>query len=546
MFGVTDDPFTRESARDRRTTIVKTTSDGRRHWSPAELNLARGRTDVAWEYGIRNCAGAFYRTSGRIAYDPEQRKWRQVARDDTSSFPVSVPIVLFDKIKVVGCVLITENTSHVMALTGAAGVHARTDRGSAEVFPQEVVKTDCKGTLARYKLSDLSNANHAHYRATDEASSVNVNMPGGIYELAVNLRSVAAWYRSKNPHCRMLVQISRAEENNNSITVDSVISAVSNEITFKERATKSEVMPLLVKSDFKTHKYIACYTDGQDLAGKEPRSFVDVMNAVDCPCHRCRKHRESLYDDDDDDGGDSDGDDYCQGAGKRRRIRRPFRRVFRRENRIRNTYRYRCLEPLYAKTEIQVHNRCFNCSAVTGNRLLPVICRMGAKLLQDTKTAHIDLALASARTQLELQSNGLLPAAAVTLCEFMCWQAKTRSMNREDQMRFYRTTIEPVLKQIHLSRQNYAQSGGTFCQSFIRGHKLIVRDDRSLVSHKYHNSDTLDIFRTHKRKGSPEKKLTSKYPRRSRGPVYMATYGMTNFTERMRLHDMDFPTDEEL
>jgi hypothetical protein len=515
-----EEVFSEDDADRIRRNIVKTTRDtGRRHWSPVELNMEDGngrrRRDVAWEYGFRTCLGAFYApTVGRIAYDENTRAWTR------NNGTLNVPIALFDKIKVVGSSVVTEHAAHIMSLTGMTGVVIRTNHGKqVEVFPQEVCKTDCKGTIARYKLNDVSNLNHAHYRAADEACSVNVNMAGGFHELAVNLRTLAAWYRSKNRHSRLLVRPSRSEENNNSITVDSIISAVGNEQTFKSKALNSSVLPLLVKSDFKTHKYIVPHTSSS------PSTAGVTCTASSCRCGKCKL----IHD--------------VPPNHRRRRRTRPVTR-HRDDHALKNTYRAKCLEPLWKKTEIQVHNRCLNCSAVTGVQLLPVICEIGAKLLQDTATARIDLALANAFVQLELQSNGLLPGPVIAFCEMICWRAKTRMMSRAKQMEFYRTKLEPILRQIQFTRQNYAQSGGTFCQFYVRNEKMLAKDDQSLVSHKYRNKSTIDIFRARMKRD--QMKLTNKYPRRNRGPVYMSTCGPVRFVERMHVHKLDPPTESEL
>jgi hypothetical protein len=166
---------------------------------------------------------------------------------------------------------------------------------------------------------------------------------------------------------------------------------------------------------------------------------------------------------------------------------------------------------------------------------------MGGKILTDSHTALVDLALVRSTTQLELQSDGLLPSHAIMLCELLCWREKTRDLPRETQLAIYKNKLEPILSHLQLSRQNYAQSGGSFCQVLVRGDKLTMCDDRSLVSHKYNNEKTVDIFKT--RLGS---ETLSRHPRRSRGPVYMATHDLVKFRERMKRNGMDLPRDDEL
>lgn len=510
---------------------MRTTKHGRRHWCPVLLNAGDylERRDVAWQYGEMSLAGAFSCTSGRIGYDTGDTRWKQIARDDEESFEASVPVVLFDKIKVFSCVLMMENASRTLAVTGITGVQNRSARVATDAFLQEVSKCASPlGTVARYKLSDLSNLNHAHYHSSDEAYTININMPRGFPELGVNLRSIAAWHRCKNPESRVIPRIVLEEENNNSITADSIISCIRNELTFKKKAVNSDNFPLLSKAQFRTHKCIVRYTGNHRLVGNNPELYPDVINAASCSCTHCRtantssrrkntfrRHRGRVY--------------YCKGA----------------------EYRARCLSPLYEKNEIQVHDRCFNCSAVSGVKLLPVVCDIGGKLLQDKNTALIDTALVRASTLLESLANGLLPSHINTFCEILCWQLKTRNMSLLEQMRMYKEELEPILSSLQLSRQNYAQSG-SFCQAMIRGHKLVKLDDQSLVSHKYGNDKTMNIFRVRKRSfqdddgHSNRKNTLVKHPRRRRGVVYMAKCGLVKFGDKMALHGMEYPRADEL
>jgi len=526
--------FDRKKAEKRRQTLVRITTQGRRHWSPVELNAGdylERRSDVAREYGERVLSGAFYCTSGRIGYDRDTSRWKQIARDDEQSFEANIPVVLFDKIKVVSCVLMMENVSRTLAATGTMAVQNRSAKGAPDAFLQEVSKCASPlATVARYKLSDLSNLNHAHYHAADEAYTININMPRGFPELAVNLRSIAAWYRCKNPNSRVIPHVVPEEENNNSITADSVISCVRNELSFKRKAVNSHNLPLLSKAQFRTHKYIVRYTGTHRLAGNNAQAYPDVINAVNCKCTYCRKAKTCSH---------------------RKDTFHRYRRLTRSDDSNNAEYRARCLAPLYEKNEIQVHDRCFNCSAVSGVKLLPVVCEIGGKLLEDRTTALIDTALVRASTLLETLANGLLPSHISMFCEILCWQKNTRDMPLSEQMRVYKELLEPVLSTMQLSRQNYAQSG-SFCQVMVRGHKLIKLDDHSLVSHKYGNDETMNIFRVRKRSleddggHTGKRNAFGKHPRRRRGPVYMATCGPTKFRDRMVLHGMQQPRDDEL
>ena len=368
-------------------------------------------------------------------------------------------------------------------------------------------------------------------------------MPRGFPELAVNLRAMAAWHRCKNPHSRVVLHVLPEEENNNSITVDSVISAVRNEHTFKEKAIKSNIFPLLTKSQFRTHKCIVRYSDKHSLSGKSPSSQPDTMNAVNCVCVTCSNAKKVTRSNRDTfhrykvpvqlTGNSNSDDDNSHGNVTK--------------------YRAACLAPLYKSHEIQVHDRSFNCSAVAGNKLMPVICKLTGKLLQDKETALIDLALVRCLAQLELQSNGILPAHVMTLCEIMCWQLETRNMTPQQQVHIYKTKLQPILSKLQVSRQNFSQSGGIFCHVMIRGNRSNVLYDQLLVSHKYKNQDTINTFKTRKRKFTNDvndteglKEKLSKHPRRNRGPVYMATCGLAKYRDRMEKHGMKLPREDEM
>lgn len=505
--------FDRRSAARLRRGIVKHTRDGRSHWFPPELNATDcngelTRRDVAWEYGDRLVAGAFYSLRGRIAFDPVARTWRQIAESDESSLPMTVPINLFDKIKVVSCVCGMENLSRTSVLTGSVGVQNRSCKSVADAFLQEVSKCDSPiGTVARYKMSDSTNAWHAHFKGTDYLCTLNVNLPRGVYELGVLLRSMSAWHRYRNPRARFVPRIVQEEENNNSITVDSVISAVTNELSFKDRAVRSSSFLLLSKAQFRTHKYIVNYEEERQLYG---RAGVDLLPASACSCARCS-------------------------------ARAPRRRTFHKKV----AKGAQVLRPVFRKKEIQVHDRCFNCSAVSGSKLMPVVCEMASKLLGDKETAKIDLALASCKALVERTSNGLLPAHVNNLCEILCWQRGTRKMAVQDQLRVYRQDLKPLLQKIRFTRQNFAQSG-RFCQAAVRGHKLLCADDRELISHKHKNPKTMEIFGLRGVERKKKKSGLGVHMRRNRGPVWLATMDLARYPRRMRAHGMALPQAADL
>ena len=61
----------------------------------------------------------------------------------------------------------------------------------------------------------------------------------------------------------------------------------------------------------------------------------------------------------------------------------------------------RCLRPLVSSHEIQVHDRCLNCSAVLGIYLLPAVCDFGCTILNHPSVGWVDVALLKNTEELE-------------------------------------------------------------------------------------------------------------------------------------------------
>lgn len=492
-------------------------------WSPLMLNAFHEngsvREDFAFEYGTQELLGSFYHCQGFLGFDQLTQQWKQINDFEQDKYKISLPFNIYDKIKVVSCMMVYENIFKGLLDTGSIGVQNKSKNSKSDVFLQAVTKCDNPlATIARYKVKTTSCQKHALYPFFTDACALNINMPRGIEELGVILATMQASLCLNNPSGgRVNFYMVYPQQKNNSITVDSFISCVQNELTFKKKAMKSSKFKLLSKGRFPTHKYITTYQNS---------------NFKQCQCKKCNKqyntfHRKKIT-----------NAKYCTTY---------FSEDFFKE----------ALSPLKSINELQVHERCFNCSAVSGPTLLPVIAKMGTELLSDTKTASVDLALVRVCNMLETKSHGLIPSHISNLCEILCWQLRTRFMTRDKQIEIAKNTIEPMFKNVRLSRQNFAQSGG-WCQSLVRGQQLITLPDQALVSHKYKNYKTIELFGMLKQKSVRHSGVKRKCGfendlyvpfckriKRRRGPVHFFFYGPLRFAKNMSKWGLDKPSLKE-
>ena len=502
-----NDIFTIQDIRKRRHVLVRHTHHGSRPFiSPIWLNGLRRdgvsfRPDVAWAYGEHVVSGATYCTTGRLGYEEHTGKWKRMARDDHQSYPISFNVNLFDKIKVMNASSVRENVTRIHILTGSVGVQNRSANTTCDTFPQEVSKCDePHGTIALHKIGDACNTASAHHNASTVLSSTNTNMPRGSYEQIVLLRANAVRTKYACPGSLVEPKIRNVRENNNSITCDSVISSVENELCFKKNAERTDIpFKLVSKGGFRTHKLLIEYDlAGEVHSGDSPKMHGDPTSAAKCTCWRCGK------------------DDIGRHGTRRRTFHKrkmsgtkstsDIRRIVSQtgdnsQARYSDAFNKRpdaewlrtCLAPLANANEIQVHDRCFNCSAVCGTKLMPVICNLAGKMLSSTPYVRIDIALVSCKAYVEYRSNGLLPSIFNDLCEMMCWMRRTRFMSTRKQFDTYRRVFRPILARIVVSRYNYAQAV-SFSQRRIRGARALSLEDRELVTHKYRSASTLALF----------------------------------------------------
>lgn len=473
--------------------IFKTSTTGKMHFSPIYANAldpnGNRRPDVAWEYGRALLSGAFYHTEGRISKNPDTGLWTRVpvgSREGEND--TSCDVNIFDKIKVYSCSVVFDNCNPWLISTNLVHVQGRRKNLSSDVFLQGVTKTESPlATNARYKLCDSSTMKTVHGAVLSDVTMINTNITRGYYELLVNLYEMAAFHELKGTQSSVTVNAFPPRLNNNSITVDSIISCVTNELSFK----KGNELKVVPKDRFKTDKCVVKYGRSQDVVFTDSRHTFqrDIMNAVKCCCGWC--DRSNVYKPVV--GSFKKTVATCDGLCDKYSLHEE-------KNAIR-----KALEPLFGNNEVQVHERCLNCSAVMGFKVVGLVEQMCAKIVS---TAKVDLALCRITSMMEKSSNGLIPSIMNDFCALLCWKLETRKMSHEKQVEFSKTVLEPFMSKVELSRQNFAQSA-CWTQSLGRGHKLITSAPRNIVSHKYDNETTNVLFGSVVRHAVGKKRHTS-------------------------------------
>lgn len=371
---------------------------------------------------LKKCieVGCFHFHSGGIT--KKDGIW--IRQDDSKN---AVRVNLVDKLKVITASQSVANATYHLASNSLDGVQEKAPRGkrrsngAADVFLQGLLKVARpSGTIANYKRTDSTHSCHAHdmYKETMTVNKTNVNLPRGMHEYVVLNRTAMANIVMNCPNSRARLVLDINTGNNNSLTTDSVINAVSNGITFKASASlKNNDFVLAPMTDFGTHKTVA---------------------------------------------------------------------VFGQEN-----FENQALAPLKGN-EIQVHEHCYNCSAIAGEKLLPAICAKGADLLEENNIT-VSLAVNNAKSLLEVASHSLVPSSMNSFVDLLCWKHCTRKMSREEEMVFFEERLKPLLKTMTITRENYAQSG-SFCQYVPKTSNMFYAPEMKLVSHKFKNPVTNKFF----------------------------------------------------
>ena len=206
-------------------------------------------------------------------------------------------------------------------------------------------------------------------------------------------------------------------------------------------------------------------------------------------------------------------------------------KTFRRVQRVRGArgneetrYWARCLAPLSAAMTVQVHEHCFNCSAVPACNIMPLLCGRGADMFTrtdaDIGAVQTSLAVNNAKAQLERLAHSLVWSTLNRVCDLACWRAGTHDMTYEEEARFYTDVLKPRLKHLVASRDNYAQSA-EFCQRPVRTSRLFRENELTLVSHKYGCSQAAVLFA---RSTRSVRKRRNRLSRKTTGSVAKRTF----------------------
>lgn len=384
--------------------------------------------DTYVEYDKFMQEGCGYMVSDKIYHDTTKQQW---VSDKPQECDASIMVNTIDKIKVRSIFLSSANISRQYCLTGSSGVNNKNNNKNCDMFLQEV--SDCRSptaTWARYRR--VENSLSIAVSPNDVCvNTINVNMPKGVHEHIVLQRIIAVHLTSNNPKGARVVPLTEWHQtNNNSITLDTLFSAVTNSISFPNNQKRdNQGFKILPKAEFRTSKLII-------------------------PC---------------------DKDDFS---------------TYHKNTDVRQSYPVKGVE-------IQVHPRCVNCSAIAGTQLLVIIKPVLVDLLNMGSSGGIiiDICLVNAKAICERLSHSLISPTMNDFCEILCRRLGTYTMNTHDQMKVFKNTVRPILRKIFMSRDNYALCG-PFASSVPQGCRLLSINDTELISHKYKNTETEQLFYT--------------------------------------------------
>ena len=151
---------------------------------------------------------------------------------------------------------------------------------------------------------------------------------------------------------------------------------------------------------------------------------------------------------------------------------------------------HEALAPLFS-SEIQVHEHCFNCSAVHGYEFIPQLAEKTIEILE-AKNIHTDLAVNNAKAYLERAASSLMWTTLNSACDLMAWRHGTYDMEPGEQVEFAENHLLPVLAQTNPCRDSYGQAG-PFCQQPVKSPSLRIPELKQ-ISHKFGNPHTKTLF----------------------------------------------------
>eukprot|EP00058_Branchiostoma_floridae_P005688 XP_002591176.1 hypothetical protein BRAFLDRAFT_105378 [Branchiostoma floridae] len=426
------------------------------HRSPMHMNTVEPDVSakVAQVYTRHSKRGDFYFHSAAVRYDTTTRDWymvRGIVEDTEKSVPTA-HMNITDKIKVMKSSFTTMNVVRQHTLTGMEGVEDRNRKTYTEIFPQEVSKSTYPvSTKAGYKRVDTARIGHAYGLLQGDANinTLNVNMPRGFLEHVLNKQLTATHHALLNPgHARMEPLVWRDSEFNNSLTSDSFISAVVNDITFKKRATIENGkgrFQLVNKARFRTHKVV-------ELPYEE-KTETDIIRSY---------HKDAATK-----GMQEDCEILWRAA----------------------------LCPLEC-FELQVYSRCFNGSAVPGYPMVPIMCRKGGQMLHESndKNVQISLALNNAKATTERLFHSLVWREVNAFIDLLCWTLKTHEKTKEEEQRLFHQKILPIVSRLVGSRATYSQATN-FSLPNVSWSRVLGDPINKLVSQKYKRIETINMFK---------------------------------------------------
>ena len=326
----------------------------------------------------------------------------------------SIPVNIIDKIKVYSCFFSAFGTSKIFLKQSAFQTQIKTAKAIVYIFLQDVVKCgDTKATLTRYKIHEKS---HQDITRNKNLCVINVNIPRDKLDLLVTCKTLAAWYKLQEPLNHL--NLTHIKRNNNSCTVNGFFSGVKSEdLRLKTILLQKKI--ILHKKSFRTFKYVTEYpVPSSRLALLFADPCDPLMTYSTCPCLQCS----------------------CLEFAKTEK------------------------ETEKTRQEIQIHNRCLNCSSVSAVDLLPVVCDMINKFFAG-REQFLNFPLVRHISALEAQSGNLVPPHIKIFLEEICSDAAFAS------------------NIIKLNRNNFACSG-SFSQLNLAGDKLTVTPDSSIINNK--------------------------------------------------------------
>lgn len=386
--------------------------NGKPFLSPLYINACidtQANLDMREEYIDFLNKGYGHFVSDEIYFNDEKKEWCVIKPQDHS---VSVTINIIDKIKVRSLFLSSANLSRQYCLLGSSRMNKKNNNKSSEMFLQEVSNSRCPvATWARYRNVE-NGLNIATLPNDVSINTINVNMPKGIHDHMLLLRAIACYHKSNNLDTRIVPLIDHFKLNNNSITVDSVLSCIGNEISFLDNCIGNRVgFKILPKIEFRTYKLIVPLDPIENSSTYHKNT--DARKSIPVKGLEMQVHPRCLN---------------CSAiSGKR-------------------------LLEIIKNIMVDLLN-----------------CAYLGKI-------KIDICLVNTKALAEKLSYSLIMPCLNDFCEFLCNFLGTKKMTIYDQMKTFTKTVAPILRKMFISRDNYAMCGPFANLTPLGNRLLLVND----------------------------------------------------------------------